>query len=387
VSRVALGVWLAALISHAGVAHAHDRSTSSSTITRTDDGAMVELELRAIDLTVLESAGVEGAIAALHGELSPTLGAYLVTRLVLESAGSDCTPSTRAVLRRRSAESLAFGWSVRCEGDADFVRSALLDERPGHVHFARIEGESPIDARVLGGGEPRAPLDRATAGGWADYVGLGARHVLGGLDHLAFLLLALVVASRARDLALAVSGFTVGHALALSLVAFGFLLPKRALVEVLVALSIAFVAVDDAFVTNGRRDRMIPMLFVAALALAAVVGAMGAPLLFGGLALASAAYFARSGEGTASRPVVASLFGLVHGLAFAEVLSDIGDDRLDLIPALAGFNAGVELGQLAVVIPAWWLLQRAIAPRHRPRIVMLGAAAGFGLAVFLLASG
>jgi hypothetical protein len=77
-------------------------------------------------------------------------------------------------------------------------------------------------------------------------------------------------------------------------------------------------------------------------------------------------------------------FGLVHGFAFAGVLMEVGLPTARMVPALLGFNAGVELGQLGIVILVWPLLA-ALARRQRSfhhRLVEAGSAAIFALGVF-----
>lgn len=152
------------------------------------------------------------------------------------------------------------------------------------------------------------------------YFRLGVEHIAGGLDHLMFVLaLLLLVGLRWRILG-AVTAFTVGHSLTLAAAALGWVQAPSQIIEALVALSIVLVAVEVA------RSRLSESTLLR------------------------------------RRPwLVALLFGLLHGFAFAGALSDIGLPRQDLIAALLLFNLGVEAGQIlfvAIAVAAWLGLRR-----------------------------
>jgi hypothetical protein len=173
------------------------------------------------------------------------------------------------------------------------------------------------------------------------YVRLGLEHILpGGLDHILFVLALFLASTRLKPLLIQVSVFTLAHTFTLGLAAAGWISAPAAIVEPLIAVSIAFVAVENLF----ARD-MTPW-----------------------------------------RPLVVFGFGLFHGLGFASVLLDLGLPDEQFLTALIGFNVGVELGQLGVIGAAWLLLHRAFAsPWYRQRVVLpssaLIAAAGSWWAV------
>lgn len=174
-----------------------------------------------------------------------------------------------------------------------------------------------------------APLD-ATA-----YLRLGVEHILGGFDHLLFVVgLTLLIGVR-RRLLWVVTAFTAGHAIALTCSTFDFIRLPQAPVEAAIALSIVLLA------TELVRERE-------------------------GLSLQWPA-------------AVALVFGLVHGLGFAGALRAIGLPEESLGLALGAFNIGIELGQLgivALVVLALKALARADAGRtltHRVPAYVLGA--------------
>ena len=158
--------------------------------------------------------------------------------------------------------------------------------------------------------------------------------------------------------------------------------------EALIGFSIALVAAENAWLLGGRH-RAVPVVVALAVAVLALVpgGSLSASALLG-LALFSLCHFGllqRSSRPGRLRAAVAFAFGLVHGFGFAGVLAAFELPASRLVPALFGFNLGVEIGQLAVVVLVWPLL-RALGrlQEGRPsRLLAEAASAGIcGLGVY-----
>lgn len=191
---------------------------------------------------------------------------------------------------------------------------------------------------------PRVTLGKSTAPALARYVGLGVEHILGGLDHLAFVAGLVLLVTGVRRLLLSLTAFTVAHSVTLALSALGGIsLPSKP-VEACIALSIVLLGYE-------------------------------------------AVRFARGKSGlTATAPWLAAFgFGLLHGFGFAGALAQIGLPERARAIALLLFNAGVEIGQVAVVAlllaPLLWLRTNAAAI-GRTRVVggyVLGSAGAFWL--------
>ena len=178
----------------------------------------------------------------------------------------------------------------------------------------------PLDRSVVP--LPRAQIVRL-------YLKLGFTHILPrGLDHVLFVLGIFLLCVQLRPVLWQVSAFTVAHTITLALTIYGVVsLPPR-IVEPLIALSIVYVAVENVFTAKLH----------------------------------------------AWRPLVVFGFGLLHGMGFAGVLSEIGLPRSEFIPALLSFNAGVECGQLAVIFAAFVLVGAfRRKPWYRRRIVIPGS--------------
>lgn len=156
---------------------------------------------------------------------------------------------------------------------------------------------------------PPPPLTSAQVA--EKYFGLGFTHIVPrGLDHILFVVGLFLLSTRWRSVLTQVSAFTLAHSITLGLTMCGVVsLPAR-LVEPLIALSIAYVAIENVVTTELKSWRVA--------------------LVFS--------------------------FGLLHGMGFAGVLRDLGMPRGDFLTALLTFNAGVEAGQLAVVAAAFALV-------------------------------
>jgi hypothetical protein len=379
----------------AGGALAHTRSTSWSSWEIEGREARVTFRIPQLELTRLPW----GIVAA--PRFAPELGRYLSEGLRLEAGGVPCAVVDGPRALAAPADRALLEWRVRCpDGGALVIVSDLMREvAPSHLHFARLRApEGGIKERVLAGAERswRLPgegqgADSGEGSGIADYVRIGVEHIATGYDHLVFLLGLLLLARRASEVVTIVTGFTLAHSITLALAALGRLRPDPDAVQALVGLSIALVAAENGWLLAGR-PRLVPALVVAALGVTAALAAFGlgavpaATLL--GLGLFAACYFAlleRVENPMRLRFAIAFCFGLVHGFGFAGVLTEVALPRERLVPALLGFNVGVELGQLAIVAAVWPLLSVLSSLRagrvHRA-LVEVGTAVVCALGVF-----
>jgi len=188
------------------------------------------------------------------------------------------------------------------------IESRLFHEtNPWHKDLLQVvhEGEAPVTHTFEGsaGRWTFEPSDVRRPGVFAQFVRLGIDHIRTGFDHQAFLLALLVASRRLRTLIGVVTAFTLAHSVTLACAALGWIEVPGRFVELAIALSIAYVACDNLL----RRAPRNPW-----------------PEAF--------------------------LFGLLHGLGFAGFLADALVGEPLLLTALLGFNLGVELGQVALVL-------------------------------------
>ncbi|MFN7942289.1 MAG: HupE/UreJ family protein [Thermoanaerobaculia bacterium] len=216
----------------------------------------------------------------------------------------------------------------------------------GPYYFAaRRAGESPLVEQWVGDENEVARVD---VSGLApvptrrdvvrQYLGLGFTHILPyGFDHICFVLGLFLLALRLRPLLVQVTCFTVAHTLTLALSMYGVVQLPSSIVEPMIAVSIAYVGIENLFTRDLTRWR----------------------------------------------PALVFTFGLLHGLGFAGVLSELGLPRERFATALVAFNVGVELGQLAVlaiaVAAVGWLRRHA---SYRRWVVLPGSLAIAALALY-----
>ena len=192
------------------------------------------------------------------------------------------------------------------------------------VRFSPLDGAVRMAVLTPAVSEWTVPSRPSRARVAMDYTGLGIEHILGGWDHLLFVVGLLMLAGSARRIFWVVTGFTLAHSITLSLSALGVLAVPVVPVEAAIALSILFLAREIAV---GRPQSL----------------ANRYPLL------------------------VSSSFGLLHGLGFASALSQIGLQTEELVTSLLSFNLGVEVGQVLVILPvllvAWLAGRGSVASR------------------------
>lgn len=197
---------------------------------------------------------------------------------------------------------------------AVFASGALA--HPEDEFCQGVDGMDPALCAALAEIDAAGPVSDVTKAlegrsGWqvfALYIGAGVAHILpGGLDHILFVLALFLAARNFKSLILQISAFTLAHTVTLGLATTGWVSVPGEIVEPLIALSIAVMALANVFPKEDEARWRIALIFG---------------------------------------------FGLLHGLGFAGFLSELGLPDGQLFPALIGFNIGVEIGQLSVVAAA-----------------------------------
>jgi hypothetical protein len=192
-----------------------------------------------------------------------------------------------------------------------------------------------------------------------------------------------------------VTGFTIGHSLTLALAVTGIVRPHAEYIDALVALTIALIGAEN-IVVQTREPRPVALIAGGSLVVMAAtewLGYGGLPgLLSLGAGLFTASYLVISGNlGDAGRlrMLITLVFGLIHGFGFAADLLQLQLPPERLAQLLVGFNVGVEIGQLTLVIAATLLvvlLRRLQLALPRPIVVDVASAFLVGLGVFWYAS-
>jgi hypothetical protein len=268
------------------------------------------------------------------------------------------TPSPLVLERHAGAVYASVALRLECDGHGAWgiVDTMLFDRDPTHRALLSVERPGrAVEAAVLTPSGRQWRDDESPLARFVEFLRHGVEHIWAGYDHLAFLGLLLLPAvltvrgaryapePRRRDVVLrvlrVVTAFTAAHSLTLVAAALGWWTPPAAPVEVAIAATVVLTALAN---------------------LRPPLAAHGAGLAFG--------------------------FGLVHGFGFANALAELGLRGGDVAMPLAGFNVGVELGQLAIVAVVLPLLLQArartvYARRIVPALSIATAIAGFGWVV------
>ena len=233
-------------------------------------------------------------------------------RLALAAVFSGKVEAMTPMVSRPTGDAMVQTWRMRAIDPLagqrvliDGLRNTMTDVLV-RVEFA--SGDSWVERLTPGAPEAAIP---GTSSRWvtaATYLKLGIEHILLGFDHLLFVLALLILTEGTWRLVKTVTAFTIAHSMTLALATLGFVHVPARPVEAVIALSIAFVAVEIVHVRQGRTSL-----------------AARAPWL------------------------VAFVFGLLHGFGFAGALSEIGLPTGQIPVALLFFNIGVEIGQLLFV--------------------------------------
>jgi hypothetical protein len=243
----------------------------------------------------------------------PQRGEYVLGLKVLWPAGTrDVTPPAEesvgdALIQRRVMEfghDGLVGKNIAIDGLATTTTDVL-------VRIELFDGRVQTHLLKPGNAAFIVPARRPALEVARDYLVMGIEHIFGGFDHLLFVLGLLLLVGELPRLVKTITAFTLAHSLTLGFATLGLVRVPQAPIEAAIALSIVFLARE--LIEHQRGN--------------------------GGIAT--------------RKPWLMSFgFGLLHGFGFAGALSAVGLPQGDVPLALAGFNAGVEVGQLLFVAAA-----------------------------------
>lgn len=354
-ARFCLALFLGfGLISVSFTGQAHDLGESYGTIDWHQDQISVAYNMRADQFIQLADPRFFDAKDPLHAFETEVMENYN-----FYSEGELCQKTD--INRSRYGGFFRLEFQLHCSHPSNLklVNHAFLDVLPDHLHFVKFNdsngkllGEKILDTsdfewQVMQGSAPPPPSL------WR-YARLGANHIFLGPDHLAFLLSILLLIRGFAPLAIAITGFTLGHSLSLVLTVLGYAIPDGTMIEALIGLTIALVAGEVIFA--ARNEQRTYAIIVGAccvlIALASsITGAGPNPPALIGVGLFYAAYLGLTQQKLGNQPafLLTGLFGLIHGFGFAGSLLQIGLPETQLALNLFVFNVGIEVAQLAFV--------------------------------------
>ncbi len=329
-----------------GPVAAHNVNLSASRLTVGERGVDAELTLNVADLEA--ALGVGRRPEAAPGPLAAAaIAAYVTARATVRTREDlACVPEAQAP-QAATGNHVLLNVTWRCppiHGGLVYRVTLFQELDPAARHMVVFADGS---GRLVLLGMNAQEVDLAGARAVfrdvvARYLVAGIEHISIGFDHIAFVIAIILWGRRPWPLFKIVTAFTLAHSVTLSLAVLGVVsLPSR-WVEAIIAASIVYVAVEN--------------------------------------------FFLRDVEGR-WRPSL--LFGLVHGFGFAGALRQFGLPDQAFVPALASFNLGVEIGQLAIVVTALsvlYVLDRLTGAAGRdPRVVFVCSGLIFLFGMYWLA--
>ncbi|MBI1922354.1 MAG: HupE/UreJ family protein [Geobacter sp.] len=199
----------------------------------------------------------------------------------------------------------------------DAAAQAVPENMPESAFITRndFDANSHVwEASVKGTGMARAPSGKSLWGNIAEFILSGITHILTGYDHIAFLLALIVIGLSVREVLKIITAFTIAHSITLLLATLQIISLNSRFVEIVIALSICYVALENLF-----RKKV------------------------------------------AYRWLITFGFGLIHGFGFASGLQELIVGKSDLLVSVLSFNLGVETGQLMIffiMLPVLHLLNK-----------------------------
>jgi hydrogenase/urease accessory protein HupE len=323
------------------LAHTADISTGRI-VPKNDRVYVVEVGFLATDVermfqeTMGERAGVD---LSLPGALEAEIGKFVERRVAMrdetgracvsrvEKSGEDPTNDDSALIVMRFDCGATSGKLLY-----DATRLLAAQGAKGK-HLVTLEGTENAGETMLYPGDPALDLSKpmeTTAQLMWKFLAAGVEHIVTGYDHLCFLFALILWANRLWPVVKIVTAFTISHSVTLSLAALNIVTLPSQLTEALIAASIIFVAVENFYsrdVDNRWRNTF--------------------------------------------------LFGFIHGFGFASALTEMGVSQSSVVPALAAFNIGVEVGQIAIVcavMPILFFIDRRTGGKRDAKLVYVVSA-------------
>jgi hypothetical protein len=373
----------------AAAAGAHTRSQSHSV-----------WEIKGADVDLVMTIPVTEADRLTNDQSRPSddrLKNYLTERVYPLAGGKRCEVVPPVLTLSAAAGFLKYDITFKCAAPNDLqVHSgAFFDLVPSHTNFAQVQNaltgeftEQLITAEhrtvdVTGGEGSRLKSAR-----FVEFVRMGMMHIFTGVDHMSFLLGLVLISRRLRDLVFVVTGFTIGHSITLALAVTGVLRPHAEYIDALVALTIALIGAEN-IVVQTQKPTLVALAMGGSLGFMALLewlGFGGLPsLLLLGAGLFTANYLMIAGrlrDAGRLRILITLVFGLIHGFGFAADLLELQLPPERLAGLLVGFNVGVEIGQVILVVGAALLV--AILTKYKfslPRPWVVDVASSFLVAL------
>ena len=294
----------------------------------------------------------------LVGEWEDRISAYIISSFTTDS---DCLQESKhRVMTSRADDIFRVSWTLSCNQMLEEIKTnVFFDRDPTHSHIARYIYDLNLSTEKLFTTQTKAwnlkdiysSKESSVNSSFKEYVLLGIKHISTGYDHLAFLFGLLLLNQRLKRLVLAITGFTLGHSLTLSLAVLDLVRPVNSFIEALIGFSIALLGLEFLIrhsKSNSTYVKNISYFLFLFLLLYFIFSGGSNSLGLLGLFVFSFCYLTLVSKNLSSffSLFIASIFGLIHGFGFGGFLFDVGFSEDNILKTLFGFNLGVEIGQL-----------------------------------------
>ena len=294
----------------------------------------------------------------LVGEWEDRISAYIISSFTTDS---DCLQEGKhRVMTSRADDIFRVSWTLSCNQILEEIKTnVFFDRDPTHSHIARYIYDSNLSTEKLFTTQTKtwnlkdiySPKESSVNSSFKEYVLLGIKHISTGYDHLAFLFGLLLLNQRLKRLVLAITGFTLGHSLTLSLAVLDLVRPVNSFIEALIGFSIALLGLEFLIrhsKSNSTYVKNISYLLFFLFLLYFIFSEGSNSLGLLGLFVFSFCYLMLVSKNLSSffSLFIASIFGLIHGFGFGGFLFEVGFSEDNILKTLFGFNLGVEIGQL-----------------------------------------
>ena len=332
----------------------HQRSESYSkwSVEEVENDTLVNVAftIRLSNLNKLESP--------LVGEWEDRISAYIISSFTTDS---DCLQEGKhRPMTSRADDIFRVSWTLSCNQILEEIKTnVFFDRDPTHSHIARYIYDSNLSTEKLFTTQTKtwnlkdiySSKESSVNSSFKEYVLLGIKHISTGYDHLAFLFGLLLLNQRLKRLVLAITGFTLGHSLTLSLAVLDLVRPVNSFIEALIGFSIALLGLEFLIrhsKSNSTYVKNISYLLFLLFLLYFIFSEGSNSLGLLGLFVFSFCYLMLVSKNLSSffSLFIASIFGLIHGFGFGGFLFEVGFSEDNILKTLFGFNLGVEIGQL-----------------------------------------
>ena len=294
----------------------------------------------------------------LVGEWEDRISAYIISSFITDS---DCLQESKhRVMTSRADDIFRVSWTLSCNQMLEEIKTnVFFDRDPTHSHIARYIYDLNLSTEKLFTTQTKAwnlkdiysSKESSVNSSFKEYVLLGIKHISTGYDHLAFLFGLLLLNQRLKRLVLAITGFTLGHSLTLSLAVLDLVRPVNSFIEALIGFSIALLGLEFLIrhsKSNSTYVKNISYFLFLFLLLYFIFSGGSNSLGLVGLFIFSFCYLTLVSKNLSSffSLFIASIFGLIHGFGFGGFLFEVGFSEDNILKTLFGFNLGVEIGQL-----------------------------------------